>query len=114
MFARLRGGGRHAEHDEDPKGGLLGRKAEQLSGTQKALNELGLTEQFVASSAPRVSYKRVVTLYEQVRASAVRSAVNPFFAKREPGRYLRAGEMRVTRTHSRAHRSNMLDTPRGA
>ena len=68
MFARLRGGGRHAEHDEDPKAGFLGGKAGQLSATQKALTDLGLTDQFVASGASRLMYKQIVALYEQVRA----------------------------------------------
>jgi hypothetical protein len=81
MFARLRGAGRHTEHDEEIKGGIVGRKGEQLSGTQKALTELGLTEQFVTSAAKRLSYKQVMALYEQVRASEIR-----FSPRRDPGR----------------------------
>jgi len=68
MFARLRGGGRHAEHDEDPKAGFLGGKAGQLSATQKALTDLGLTDQFVASGASRLMYKQIVALYEQLNS----------------------------------------------
>jgi hypothetical protein len=59
MFARLRG---HHHEDEAGRASASGK----VGKSQKELNELGLTDSFVADNAPRLTNKQIKELYEKV------------------------------------------------